>query len=54
MLWVVTDFITAHIVAFAALGASMIMGGVSKLLTKKPNFSSIAHDSLTRSVNVRP
>ncbi len=54
MLWIVTDFITAHIVAFAAFGASMIMGGVSKLLTKKPNFSSIAHDSLTRSVNVRP
>jgi len=53
MLWVITDFITAHIVAFAAFGASMVMGGVSKMLTKKPNFSSLTHDSLTRAVTVR-
>jgi len=53
VLWAVTDFISAHIVAFALLGASMVLNGVSKMLTKKSNFSALSHDSLTRSVTVR-
>ncbi len=34
-------------------GLSFVMNGISKLLTKKPNFSSLTHDSLTRAVTVR-
>jgi hypothetical protein len=34
-------------------GLNYVFSSVSKLLTKKPNFSALSHDSLTRSVTVR-
>ncbi len=41
------------LVSLVGMGLSMVLSGASKLLSKKPNFSSLTHDSLTRAVTVR-
>jgi len=56
MFGVAGALVAINVITYGMLyaGLNFAMSGISKLLTKRPNFSSITHDSLTRSVNVRP